>query len=195
MSFQSALSSLRHSSGVAKKAVSTILDILKLQPFNERTVKDMMWGYDDPLLKLGKSVLPEGKRVPFDKFGFFYGKNGTAGPVLTVRTGQEKLADFAKINVWNGKERLSFWKNPNEIINPNCTDEEDDDPDVEKDPACIRVPRKDDYCNMINGTDATGFPSMLNKNSTLYIFQADLCRSLKLTYQEDVKQQDLPAYR
>jgi len=192
----SALSSLKFSSGVAKKAISTILDILKLQPFNERSVKDIMWGYDDPLLKLGKSVLPEGKRVPFDKFGFFYGKNNTPGNPFTVFTGQEKLADFARINVYNGKEILDFWKNPNVLKNETCVpSEESEENDGDEEPSCVKVRRSDDYCNMINGTDATGFPSMLNENSTLYIFNPDLCRSMKLVYKENVKQQDLPALR
>lgn len=155
----------------------------------------MMWGYDDPLLKLGKSILPEGKRVPFDKFGLFYGKNNTAGHVFTVFTGQEKLSDYARIDVWNGKERLDFWNNPYEVKNENCTETDSEEEDEEENLDCIRPLRDDDYCNMINGTDATGFPSMLNENSTIYIFNSDLCQSIHLTYKEPVKQQEIPAFR
>ena len=45
---------MQHSTKIVKKAVSTLLDILKLQPFTAHTVKELMWGYEDPLLKLGK---------------------------------------------------------------------------------------------------------------------------------------------
>jgi len=156
-----------------------------------------MWGYDDPLLRLGKSILPEGKRVPFDKFGLFYGKNDTPGQVFTVFSGQEKLSDYARIDVWNGKQRLEFWKNPyDDNKSDKCPKKESEDEEEEDEEAdCVRPIRTDDYCNMINGTDATGFPSMLNESSTLYFFNPDLCRSIQLKYKETTTQQELPVFR
>ena len=34
-------------------------------------VKEVVWGYDHPLIKLGNDVLPAEQKLPFDKFGFF----------------------------------------------------------------------------------------------------------------------------
>jgi len=161
----SALSSVKYSSKISKTVLARILNVLKLGPFYQRSVKEVMWGYEDPLLKVGKSFLPEEKRLPDDKFGLFYGKNDTPGKVYTVFSGQEKLSDYARINVWDGKEGLG------------------------------RQQKADTPCNMINGTDATGFPPMLNGNSTVYIFQADLCRSLELKYREPKVEQELPVFR
>ena len=148
---------------IVKKAIATLLDILKLEPFTTHTVKELMWGYDDPLIKLGKQVLPEGKRVPYDKFGFFVDKNNTESKVFTVFTGEQSLDDFAAIDVYDGKKKLEFWGS--------------------------------DSCNMLNGTDATGFPSPLTNESDIYIFNQDLCRSLHLRYNATVHHQGLPAYR
>uniref|UniRef100_A0A8C9TTQ9 Scavenger receptor class B, member 2a n=1 Tax=Scleropages formosus TaxID=113540 RepID=A0A8C9TTQ9_SCLFO len=49
--------------------------------------------------------------------------------------------------------------------------------------------------NMINGTDGSAFHPLLSKDELLYIFAADLCRSIHLAYVEDVEVQGIPAYR
>ncbi|KAL4660455.1 lysosome membrane protein 2-like [Arapaima gigas] len=49
--------------------------------------------------------------------------------------------------------------------------------------------------NMINGTDGSTFHPLLSKDELLYIFAADLCRSIHLAYVEDVEVQGIPAYR
>lgn len=139
-----------HSTKIVKKAVSTILDVLKMQPFTVHTVREYIWGYDDPLLKLAKGVLPAEKRFPYEQFGFFVGKNNTPSDTYTVMTGQENLNDFAKIQVYAGKDNLGVWKE-----------------DQYK-------------CNALKGSDGTGFPAMLTENSTVYIYQPDFCRPLEL---------------
>ncbi|XP_023659032.1 lysosome membrane protein 2a isoform X1 [Paramormyrops kingsleyae] len=49
--------------------------------------------------------------------------------------------------------------------------------------------------NMINGTDGSAFHPLLSKNELLYIFAADLCRSIHLGYVEDVVVEGISAYR
>ena len=48
-----------------------MLEVLKEKPVVAHTVGELMWGYDDPLLKIAKDILPPDQRLPFDKFGFF----------------------------------------------------------------------------------------------------------------------------
>ena len=50
-------------------------------------------------------------------------------------------------------------------------------------------------CNKIKGTDGSSFPPDLMPNTTLYLFNRDLCRSLPLVYQADVVSQGVPGYR
>ncbi|XP_034026830.1 lysosome membrane protein 2a [Thalassophryne amazonica] len=52
-----------------------------------------------------------------------------------------------------------------------------------------------DQSNMINGTDGAVFHPLLNRNELLYIFAADLCRSIHLGYVEDVEVKGIQAYR
>lgn len=45
---------------------------------------------------------------------------------------------------------------------------------------------KTDKCNEIVGTDGTAFPPDLAHNTTLYLYNPDLCRSLPLVFQKEV---------
>lgn len=49
--------------------------------------------------------------------------------------------------------------------------------------------------NMINGTDGAVFHPLINRSELLYIFAADLCRSIHLAYVEDVEVKGIQAYR
>ncbi|XP_008334160.1 lysosome membrane protein 2a isoform X2 [Cynoglossus semilaevis] len=49
--------------------------------------------------------------------------------------------------------------------------------------------------NMINGTDGAVFHPLINRNELLYIFAADLCRSIHLAFVEDVEVKGITAYR
>ncbi|XP_068166979.1 lysosome membrane protein 2a [Antennarius striatus] len=49
--------------------------------------------------------------------------------------------------------------------------------------------------NMINGTDGAVFHPLINRKEVLYIFAADLCRSIHLAYVEDVEVKGIQAYR
>ena len=71
--FQSALASLKYSDLLIQMALGSMLEILQQEPFVPLSVSDILWGYDHPLVKLAKDVLPPERRFPFDDFGFFVG--------------------------------------------------------------------------------------------------------------------------
>ncbi|KAG8134299.1 putative Lysosome membrane protein [Naja naja] len=50
-------------------------------------------------------------------------------------------------------------------------------------------------CNMINGTDGETFHSLISKDERIYIFSTDFCRSLYLTFEEDLSVLGIPTYR
>ena len=52
-----------------------------------------------------------------------------------------------------------------------------------------------DECNQIKGTDGSSFPPGILPNTTLYLFNRDLCRSLPLVYEADTVSQGVPGYR
>lgn len=50
-------------------------------------------------------------------------------------------------------------------------------------------------CHDIKGTDGTQFPPGLDKDKRLWMFVSDLCRSIWVDFEEEVKVQGITAYR
>lgn len=70
--FQSATSQSKHAARFLRLAMASIMDILKIKPFVEVSVGQLLWGYEDPLLKLAKDVVPKEQKLPYDEFGLMY---------------------------------------------------------------------------------------------------------------------------
>ena len=49
------------------------------------------------------------KRLPFDQFGFFVGKNESTDGNITILTGKSDVFRIGEVLAFNGKKRLSFW--------------------------------------------------------------------------------------
>ena len=73
--FQSATSQSKHAARFLRLAMASIMDILKIKPFVEVTVGQLLWGYEDPLLKLAKDVVPKEQKLPYEEFGLMYNVN------------------------------------------------------------------------------------------------------------------------
>ncbi|ODN00734.1 Scavenger receptor class B member 1 [Orchesella cincta] len=50
-------------------------------------------------------------------------------------------------------------------------------------------------CNMINGTDTTIYAPFITKQKVIRIFEAEICRSLHMTYDHEVVAQGIPGYK
>ncbi|CAL4144053.1 unnamed protein product, partial [Meganyctiphanes norvegica] len=159
----SAVNQIRFAARLVKLALSSMLDVLKEDPFAAHTVKELMWGYDDPLLKIAKEIMPPDQQMPFDEFGFFYNKNGSTDGLFNVWTGADDMTQYTEIENFNHEKSLSFWK----------TDE----------------------CNDIKGSDGTSFPPDIKKESVLYMFNENFCRSIPLTFWHDIEKYGIKALR
>lgn len=73
--------------------------------FTTRTVGEMLWGYEDGLLKAIKVFRPDID----DVFGLFYKNNGTNDGEYVFFTGQKNYRDFARVDTWNDKRSLDWW--------------------------------------------------------------------------------------
>ena len=83
--FQSALASVVHlpeSEKIIRVALGSMLELLKQESFAELTVREILWGYENKLIQLSRSIFPEGEGYPFDEFGLFKGKNGTVSAFM-----------------------------------------------------------------------------------------------------------------
>uniref|UniRef100_A0A224XN62 Scavenger receptor class B member 1 n=2 Tax=Triatominae TaxID=70999 RepID=A0A224XN62_9HEMI len=150
----SATSQSKHAARFLRLAMASIMDILKIKPFVEVSVGQLLWGYEDPLLKLAKDVVPKEQKLPYEEFGLMYGKNGTSKDIVTVFTGANDITRFGLVDRFNGMSHLPHWK-------------------TEK-------------CNRIAGSDGSIFPPHIDHNTTLHVFDKDLCRLLPLRFKEEV---------
>ena len=75
--------------------------------FFTRSVKELLWGYDDPVLEYLKGVWPD--RFDTSRIGYFIRKNNTHDGVYTVHTGENNISDVGKVSVHKGKSELDIW--------------------------------------------------------------------------------------
>jgi scavenger receptor class B, member 1 len=105
----SATSQSKHAARFLRLAMASIMDILKIKPFVEVSVGQLLWGYEDPLLKLAKDVVPKEQKLPYDEFGLFYGKNATSTDRVTMFTGVDDVSQYGVIDKYNGRSHLPHY--------------------------------------------------------------------------------------
>ncbi|KAL6116701.1 cd36 [Pungitius sinensis] len=117
--------------------------------FQYRSVKELLWGYNDTLLK--------------SELGLFFPYNGTYEGSFNVYTGKDDISKVGIIDRWRGERSLHFWD--------------------------------DEYCDMINGTDASSFAPFVDKKTPLYFFSSDICRSVSAGFEESLDLKGIEVYR
>jgi len=134
--------------------------------FETQSIRDLIWGYQHNLVDMANLILQGDKKLP-ELYGYFYGKNNSLGGEFLVNTGSEDIAKLGQVVKFNNRTTLSAW--------------EDGDEKSE--------------CNSISGTDGSVFPPFVTEDTTLNIFNKDLCRSLPLQFSEKVNHHDLETLR
>ncbi|XP_077194148.1 platelet glycoprotein 4 isoform X2 [Paroedura picta] len=75
-----------------------------------RTVNELLWGYEDPFLK----------KIPFpieSKVGIFLPFNETFDGIYTVYNGKDDIKKTALIHSYKNKSTLSYWEGPCDMVN------------------------------------------------------------------------------
>ncbi|XP_035196634.1 scavenger receptor class B member 1 isoform X2 [Oxyura jamaicensis] len=92
-----------------KLLLSGALAGLKQEAFMNRTVGDILWGYDDPLLDTINMIVPG--LIPFKgKFGMFVGFNNSNTGLFTVYTGMKNISRVHMVDSWNGLKKVNYWR-------------------------------------------------------------------------------------
>ncbi|XP_032899753.1 scavenger receptor class B member 1 isoform X1 [Amblyraja radiata] len=87
---------------------STALKTFNETPFIKKTVKEIMWGYDDPLIDFLNRMFPG--VIPFKgKFGLFAEMNNSDTGLFTVHTGVDNITKVHVIDNWNGIKKVNYW--------------------------------------------------------------------------------------
>ncbi|XP_017053105.1 sensory neuron membrane protein 2 isoform X1 [Drosophila ficusphila] len=103
-------------------------------------------------------------------FSFFGHKNGSGHEVYEVHTGKGDPMRVLEIQKLDDNHNLQVWLNAS-------------------------TEGETSVCNQINGTDASAYPPFRQRGDSMYIFSADICRSVELFYQTDIQYQGIPGYR
>jgi len=119
----------------------------KSKLFIERSVHELLWGYEDPLLVELKRLLP--KDIPLTKFGWFMKQNGSDQGRFEVFTGSDgNLSRYLNIVRWNSQPRMNLWP-----------------------------PGQDSSCNSFRGSsDGSAFGPFLKSTQKLRVFNPRMCR-------------------
>uniref|UniRef100_A0A7N8YGF5 Platelet glycoprotein 4 n=1 Tax=Mastacembelus armatus TaxID=205130 RepID=A0A7N8YGF5_9TELE len=80
---------------VLHSVLETMIRTSNSSLFQHRTVKEMLWGYRDPMLK--------------DTVGLFSTYNGTYDGYYTVFSGKDDISKVGMIDRWRGERSLHFW--------------------------------------------------------------------------------------
>ncbi|XP_038618269.1 scavenger receptor class B member 1 isoform X2 [Tachyglossus aculeatus] len=92
-----------------KWLMSSTFNSFNEHAFMNRTVGEIMWGFENPLVDLLNKYLPG--MIPFKgKFGLFAELNNSNSGLFTVHTG---VKDFSKIHLvdkWNGLSKVNYWR-------------------------------------------------------------------------------------
>lgn len=132
--------------------------------FLKLSIGDILWGYEDALMKSVKEIAERFNHTLPDEFGLFYNTNGSDDGLYTIFTGSDVhgIDKFNIIDKWDSKKSLGYWNTG--------------------------------LCDMINGTDGTMFPPFVDKSDKLYIFSTDICRSIYATYEKETKLKGINLY-
>ncbi|NXE45680.1 CD36 protein, partial [Casuarius casuarius] len=90
--------------------LNTWIKASKSSMLQNRTVKEILWGYKDPFLN----------KVPFPLdpvLGVFYPYNMTYDGLYRVFTGKEDISKTAVIDTYKNKRNLSYWEGRCDLIN------------------------------------------------------------------------------
>ncbi|XP_069317749.1 platelet glycoprotein 4-like [Eulemur rufifrons] len=78
--------------------------------FQNRTLKELLWGYEDPFLTL----------IPYPALatvGVFYPYNNTVDGVYKIFSGKDNISKVAIIDTYKGRRNLSYWPSYCDMIN------------------------------------------------------------------------------
>ncbi|XP_068845660.1 scavenger receptor class B member 1 isoform X5 [Capricornis sumatraensis] len=94
--------------GFLKLIMTFAFSTLGQRAFMNRTVGEIMWGYDDPLIHLINQYFPNS--LPFKgKFGLFAELNNSDSGLFTVFTGVKDFSRIHLVDKWNGVSKVNFW--------------------------------------------------------------------------------------
>ncbi|XP_033224505.1 protein croquemort-like isoform X2 [Belonocnema kinseyi] len=142
---------VRFQKPLMKKFASLLMNAVNENMIITRNISQLIFdGFDDKLLYIARKL--NITSIPYDKFGWFYGRNGseTYEGTYSIKTGETSLFDVGQLVEWNYSNKTIY-------DNGKCSE--------------IKGTVGDLW-----------HPFTSNKNSTLFVFSSDICTTLNLVY-------------
>ncbi|XP_016040424.1 scavenger receptor class B member 1 isoform X2 [Erinaceus europaeus] len=99
---------MEHKPMELKLLLTLAFSTMRQRAFMNRTVREIMWGYDDPLVDFISNRFPG--MLPFKgKFGLFAELNDSDSGLFTVFTGVKNFSRIHLVDNWNGISKLNYW--------------------------------------------------------------------------------------
>lgn len=96
------------SNKVTAKTVEFLINLLyHHQLFLEKTVYEMIWGYDDPVLKAVSTFINIESKI-----GLYADRNNSLGALFEISDGVRDTVEVGQILTFNGFREMSVWKTP-----------------------------------------------------------------------------------
>ena len=140
------------------------MEMFESKMFIQRTVEEVLWGYEEPLVVGATMVLPEDEiKVP-GHFGLLAGRNMTSEGEYTIwgGGGPGGLGDLGKVTAWKGQTRFHAWNTKE--------------------------------CNAVTGGEGSQFPPGITKQSKPSIFVSAMCRPIDLAFVKEKQVQGVQTF-
>lgn len=112
--FQAATNVLRSRGAILQVTFSGALRMTGQKVWVTKTAGELLFeGYSDPILTMA-SKMPSlaDTKIPVDKFGWFYGRNGSSefDGLFNMETGEEGILRVGVLRQWNYRNRTDFFE-------------------------------------------------------------------------------------
>ncbi|XP_055543770.1 scavenger receptor class B member 1-like [Wyeomyia smithii] len=203
----------------ASLAVAAALKPLGMSPFLNISVRDLLWGYDDPLVKVASTLIPD--IINFKKIGILDRMFDDGFDTVTINL-PEAVQNLRKAKV------VADVDDDVDLVEDEYFAEDvlqivaDDDEDAEKSDAdeIIRnysidlwngspglahwgyvgkdhwdAQRKNTPCNTLQGSyDGTVFPRNISKTEIFRVYRKAFCRTLPIAFEREGEHDGIKAY-
>ncbi|XP_037708541.1 protein peste [Drosophila subpulchrella] len=110
----SAAATAKHWTSVKRSLVDVGLKMYNAEMSVQKTIDELLFtGYNDAMIDvaIAMPIFGDDVKVPFDKFGWFYTRNGSADltGVFNVFTGADHLSKLGQMHAWNYQENTGFF--------------------------------------------------------------------------------------
>ncbi|XP_058066953.1 lysosome membrane protein 2-like isoform X1 [Anopheles bellator] len=107
--FLTAETKMKNENSLTKLSYNIMKGATSSTAFMKQPVESFLWGYEDKLLNMIKTVTMFSNDIQMSRFGMLMTRNGTSAENFTIYSGESSLQHLALIKELDGNVRLNQW--------------------------------------------------------------------------------------